>query len=63
MQIRVEKEVYIPYDSGEKQNKTQAHFCMTVHGGIITCWAVFSKETMTDWKEKISLSILLCHLL
>lgn len=33
MQIRVEKEVYTPYDSGEKQNKTQADFFTAVQGG------------------------------
>lgn len=38
MQIRVEKEVYIPYDSGEKQNKTQADFFMTVQGGHRDMW-------------------------
>lgn len=30
MQIRVAKEVYIPYDSGENQNKTQEDFFVTV---------------------------------
>lgn len=33
MQIWVEKEVYIPYKSGEKQNKTRADFLRTVQGG------------------------------